>query len=245
MRRFSVVAVAAIFMVAACTGSGKTQAAVPAPTDHVLHLSFMQDPGQPPHPDIYYGGQGLLLTTNTYEGLLAYQGGSADPKIVAGLATSWTASADNKVFTFQLRQGVLFHDGTPFTSAAVKPSLDRRLGVNQGPAYMVSDVESVTTQGDYGVTVTLKDSNSAFLDYLASAYGPKMMSPTALKDQAGSDNAQTYLRTHDIGTGPYTLTDASVGSHYAMKVFDKYWGPQPYFTAVDLPVLTDLSTQQL
>ena len=49
-----------------------------------------------------------------------------------------------------------FHDGTPFTSAAVKASFDRRLAVNQGPAYMVQDVDSVTTQGDYGVTITLK-----------------------------------------------------------------------------------------
>jgi peptide/nickel transport system substrate-binding protein len=247
MRRLSLgaVAVAAMFTVAACGGAGKTQAANPAPTDHVLHLSFMQDPGQPPDPDIYYGGQGLLLTTNIYEGLLAYQGGAADPKIVAGLATNWTASADYKTYTLQLRQGVLFHDGTPFTSAAVKPSFDRRLGVNQGPAYMVSDVASVTTEGDYGVTITLKDSNPVFLDYLASAYGPKMMSPTALSANAGKDFAQTYLQTHDAGTGPYSLTDAKVGSHYAMAAFDKYWGGKPYFTTVDIPVLTDPSTQQL
>ncbi|MCW2643084.1 MAG: ABC-type dipeptide transport system, periplasmic component, partial [Dactylosporangium sp.] len=52
MRRLSVgaVAVAAMVTVAACGGSGKAQAANPAPTDHVLHLSFMQDPGQPPDP---------------------------------------------------------------------------------------------------------------------------------------------------------------------------------------------------
>ena len=59
------------------------------------------------------------------------------------LATSWTASPDNKIFTFKLRQGVTFHDGTPFTSAAIKASFDRRLAVNQGPAYMVSDVASI------------------------------------------------------------------------------------------------------
>jgi peptide/nickel transport system substrate-binding protein len=238
-----VLAVAGILS-AACGSSSANSVSKP-PTDHVLHVSFLQDPGQPPDPDIYYAGEGLLLTTNTYEGLLQYQAGIDTPKIAPLLATSWTASPDNKVYTFQLRQGVFFHDGTPFTSAAVKASFDRRLAVNQGPAYMVSDIDSVTTQGDSGVTITLKDSNSAFLDYLASAYGPKMMSPTALKEQAGSDNAQTYLRTHDVGTGPYMLTDASVGSHYAMKAFDKYWGPKPYFTSVDIPVLTDLSTQQL
>jgi peptide/nickel transport system substrate-binding protein len=211
----------------------------------VLHLSFLQDPGQPPDPDVYYAGQGLLLTTNMYEGLLAYQPGTADPKIIGALATEWTVSTDKKTYTFKLRQGVVFHDGTPFTSAAVKASFDRRLAVNQGPAYMVAGVSSVTTQGDYGVTITLKESTSLFQDYLASAYGPKMMSPTALKEHAGSDHAQTWLQTHDVGTGAYTLADAKVGSHYALKSFDKYWGSKPYFTTVDIPVQTDLSTTQL
>jgi peptide/nickel transport system substrate-binding protein len=216
-----------------------------APTDKVLHLSFLQDPGQPPDPDIYYAGQGLLLTTNTYEGLLQYKAGTDKAELEPLLATEWTASADNKVFTFKLREGVKFHDGTPFTSAAVKASFDRRAAVNQGPAYMVTDIESVTTQGDYGVTITLKAPNSAFLDYLACPYGPRMMSPEGLKKNAGSDNAQTYLTTHDLGTGPYTLTDAQVGSHYGLAAFGDYWGPKPYFEKVELPVITDVSAQQL
>src|SRR3979411_2930690 len=136
--------------VAACGGGGSTKAKVTstAPTDHVLHLSFLQDPGQPPDPDVYYAGQGLLLTTNLYEGLLQYVPGTATPKIEASLAETWKASPDNTTFTLTLRKGVFFHDGTPFTSAAVKSSFDRRAAVNQGPAYMVADVASVTTQGD-------------------------------------------------------------------------------------------------
>jgi peptide/nickel transport system substrate-binding protein len=224
------------------SGGGSTNT---GPTDHVLHLSFLEDPGQPPDPDIYYAGQGLVLTTNTYEGLLTYKTGTATPTLEPALATSWTASPDNKVFTFKLRQGVTFHDGTPFTSAAIKASFDRRAAVNQGPAYMVSDIASVTTQGAYAATITLKDSNSAFLTYLAAAYGPKMMSPTALAAHKGKDNDQTWLRTHDIGTGAYTLTDAEVGSKYQLKAYDKYWGAKPYFTTVELPVITDSSSQQL
>jgi peptide/nickel transport system substrate-binding protein len=242
------VATAGAMMLGACSNSssgGGNASANAGPTDHVLHLSFLQDPGQPPDPDIYYAGQGLILTTNTYEGLLTYQTGTATPTIVPALATSWTASPDNKVFTFKLRQGVLFHDGTPFTSAAIKASFDRRAAVNQGPAYMVTDVASVTTQGAYAATITLKRSNSAFMTYLASAYGPKMMSPTALAAHKGTDADQKYLSTHDIGTGPYTLTQAQVGSNYQLMAFAKYWGPKPYFTTVDLPVLTDSSSQQL
>jgi peptide/nickel transport system substrate-binding protein len=242
----AVLATAALAL-AACgnSSSGGGGGTNPAPTDHVLHLSFLQDPGQPPDPDIYYAGQGLLLTTNTYEGLLTYNGGTATPTLEPALATSWTASKDNKVFTFVLRKGVTFHDGTPFTSAAIKASFDRRAAVNQGPAYMVSDIASVTTQGDYAATITLKESNSAFLAYLACAYGPKMMSPTGLAANKGSDNDQKYLLTHDLGTGAYTLTDAEVGSKYQLKAYDKYWGPQPYFTTVELPVITDSSSQQL
>ena len=200
-----------------------------APTDKVLHLSFLQDPGQPPDPDIYYAGQGLLLTTNIYEGLLQYKAGTDKAELEPLLATEWTASPDNKVFTLKLREGVKFHDGTPFTSAAVKASFDRRVAVNQGPAYMVTDVESVTTQGDYGVTITLKAPNSAFLDYLACPYGPRMISPEGLKKNAGTDNAQSYLTNHDLGTGPFTLTAAEVGSKYELTGVPRILGCQAVF----------------
>ncbi|PRC46912.1 ABC transporter substrate-binding protein, partial [Mycobacterium sp. ITM-2017-0098] len=180
-----------------------------------------------------------------YEGLLQYKAGTEKPELEPLLATEWTASPDNKVFTFKLREGVTFHDGTPFTSAAVKASFDRRVAVDQGPAYMVKDVESVTTQGDYDVTITLKAPNSAFLDYLACPYGPRMLSPEGLTKNAGSDNAQTYLTSHDLGTGPYVLTAAEVGSRYSLEAYPEYWGSKPYFEKVEIPVITDVSAQQL
>ncbi|NMM88797.1 ABC transporter substrate-binding protein [Rhodococcus sp. SRB_17] len=248
-KRRSIAAVAVISAVAltaaGCGGSSGSATASKPSTDHVLRLSFLQDPGQPPDPDIFYSGQGLVLTQNTYEGLLRYKPGTETPTLEPLLATEWTASPDNKVFTFALREGVTFHDGTPFTSAAIKTSFDRRLAVNQGPAYMVSDVESVTTDGDFAATITLTEPNSAFLAYLASPYGPRMMSPTALAANAGTDNAQTYLTTNDVGTGPYSLDRAEVGSHYSLAAYDGYWGEKPYFTQVELPVITDASSQQL
>jgi peptide/nickel transport system substrate-binding protein len=246
LKTMAVVSAAAALTLSGCSGSESGGGAPnAAPTDKVLHLSFLQDPGQPPDPDIYYAGQGLLLTTNIYEGLLQYKADTDRAELEPLLATEWKASPDNKVFTLKLRRGVKFHDGTPFTSAAVKASFDRRAAVNQGPAYMVTDVESVTTQGDYDVTITLKAPNSAFLDYLACPYGPRILSPEGLKKNAGSDNAQTYLTNHDLGTGPYTLTAAEVGSKYELAAFADYWGAKPYFEKVEMPVITDVSAQQL
>ena len=214
------------------------------PTSHTLQLSFLQDPGQPPDPDVYYAGEGLLLTRNIYEGLVKYKSGTASRVIVPSLATSWTKSLNGLIYTFHLRHGVLFHDGTKFTSAAVAASFKRRLEVNGGPAYMVADA-AVTAPSPYTAVITLKSPNSAFLDYLASSYGPMMESPTALVAHAGKDFAQTYLQIHDIGTGPYMLTQAKVGVSYQMKAFAKYWGKKPYYTTVNIPVIDNLSTQEI
>jgi peptide/nickel transport system substrate-binding protein len=238
--------VATLLLVSACAG-GAGGAATPsaAPTDGVLHLGLLDDIGQPPDPDVYYSGNGLALTTNMYEGLVRYESGVDTPKIVGSLATRWEVSGDNRTYTFTLRDGVLFHDGTEFTSAAVKASFDRRLAVGAGPAYMVEDVAAVEAPDDLTVVVRLNKPNSAFLDYLASAYGPRMISPTVLRDQAGQDNAQTFLSTNSAGTGPYRLTVARVGERYEMQAFDGYWGKDPTFTTIDLPVFTDTSAMQL
>ncbi len=232
-------------VLAACGSSGSSSTSSSVPTSHTLALSFLQDPGQPPDPDVYYAGEGLLLTRNLYEGLVKYQSGTASRVIQPSLATSWTVSNGGSTYTFQLRQGVTFHDGTPFNSSAVKPSFDRRTAVNGGPAYMVSDVASVDAPSPYTVVINLTTPNTAFLDYLASSYGPMMESPTALAANAGSDNAQTYLQTHDVGTGPYTLTQAKVGVSYQMKAYPGYWGKKPYYTTVNIPVIDNLSTQEI
>ena len=229
----------------ASMASSSPAGAASYPTSHTLNLSFLQDPGQPPDPDVYYAGEGLLLTRNLYEGLLTYKTGTAARVLEPDLATSWSVSPSGLVYTFQLRHGVLFHDGTMFTSAAIAPDFARRTAVNGGPAYMVSDVTSVATPNPYEAVITLKTPNTAFLDYLASPYGPAMMSPTALAANAGADSDQTYLQTHDVGTGPYTLAEAKVGVMYQLKAFAQYWGPKPFYTTINLPVIDNLSTEEI
>ena len=96
-----------------------------------------QLPGDPGNgatdPDIYYAGQGIILQDNIYQGLLQYKGGTATPTIIPDLATSYMESKNYTVYTLKLRHGVYFHDGTPFTSAAVAPSFARRLAWARAP----------------------------------------------------------------------------------------------------------------
>ncbi|RFA18160.1 ABC transporter substrate-binding protein [Subtercola boreus] len=238
-------AIVPLLALAACSSSSSSTAAKPAPTDGVLTVGLLGDIGQPPDPDVYYANNGLAIVLNTYEGLVQYTNNIDHVDYAPRLATSWTISPDNTVFTFTLRSGVTFHDGTPFNSAAVKASFDRRTAVGGGASYMTAGIASVATPDDLTAVVTLSAPNSAFLDYLASPFGPKMESPTGLAANAGSDNAQTYLQTHDLGTGPYTLTDAEVGTKYGLTQYDKYWGTISPFTTVELPVYNDASALQL
>lgn len=239
---------AATVLVAVTACGGKTSSSggdAKPPTDGVLVLGLNGDIGQPPDPDIYYANNGVAIIQNVYEGLVKYQDGVDRPDIAPALATSWTVNPQNTVFTFTLRDGVTFHDGTPFDSSAVKASFDRRTAVNGGPAYMVAGVQGVATPDARTAVVTLKEPNSAFLDYLASPFGPKMESPAGLVKNAGADHAQDFLSKHDLGTGPYELSKAETGREYDLTAYPGYWGQKSPFTTVRLTVYNDVSALQL
>jgi peptide/nickel transport system substrate-binding protein len=240
-----VFAAATLLLAAACTGSTNKQQANAAPTDGTLTVGLLGDIGQPPDPDVYYANNGLAIVLDAYEGLVQYQDNVDAVTIAPRLATSWTVSPDKKVYTFHLRQGVKFHDGTTFDAAAVKASLARRTAVKGGAAYMTAGVQSVDDTDPNTAVVTLKQGNAAFLDYLASPFGPKMESPAALAKNAGKDDAQTYLQTHDVGTGPYELSAVQTGTKYEMTQFAGYWGTRSPFTKIELPVYNDSSSLEL
>lgn len=227
------------------TGGGGGGGGGAAPTDGTLTVGLLGDIGQPPDPDIYYANNGTAIMINAYEGLVQYANNTDTVKIAPRLAEKWDVNPTNDVYTFHLRKGVTFHDGTPFTSAAVDVAFKRRIAVKGGAAYMVEAVKSVTTPDDYTAVITLNKPNTAFLSYLASPFGPKMESPEGLKANAGSDDAQTYLSSHDLGTGPYQLTTAQTGVKYEMTQYDGYWGQKSPFKKIELPVYTDESALEL
>jgi peptide/nickel transport system substrate-binding protein len=238
---------------AACSSgsssSGPSSNALSVSSSHTMKLAFGADM-QVPDPDIFYEIEGNAVTTSVYEGLVRYANGS--PTIDPALASSWTTSPDGMTYTFTLRPGVTFHDGTPVNSAAAAFSFARRTGVNSAPAYMLADVTSTETPDPLTFVVHLDKPVSAFMDYLASPYGPKLVSPTAIKaNETGvtaaapdGDWAQGWIKTHDAGTGPYQISQFVPGSHYVLTSYPGYWGTKPYYTAVDINIVPDASVQQ-
>jgi peptide/nickel transport system substrate-binding protein len=224
------------------SGSGTNAGGGAAKQSDTINLAFNADM-QVPDPDIFYEIEGNVVTTSVYEGLVRYKPGSTE--IEPAVAASFTRSTDGLTYTFKLRTGVKFHDGTVVDSAAAKASFERRTSVNSAPAYMLSDVASYETPDATTFIVKLKHPVSPFLDYLAAPYGPKLVSPKVLTDHAGKDFAQSWLKTHDAGTGPFTMTEFVPGDHYTLTRFDAYWGGKAQVAKILISIVPDISTQRL
>jgi peptide/nickel transport system substrate-binding protein len=222
------------------TSSGPSGVTAPA----TVNLGFVADM-QVPDPDVFYEIEGNAVTTSVYEGLVRYKPDSS--QVEPALATSYTVAPDGLTYTFKLRSGVTFHDGTTMTSADVKNSFTRRtsLGSVSAPGYMLADVTSYDTPDPLTFVVHLKNPVAAFFDYLAAPYGPKVSSTALLTAHAGGDMAQTWLKTHDAGTGPFTMSDFVPGNHYTLTRFDGYWGGKAAIDQIRIAILPDISTQQL
>jgi peptide/nickel transport system substrate-binding protein len=208
----------------------------------VLRIPYLGDMSVP-DPDIFYDIEGNSVILSSYDGLVTYAPNSTT--IVGDLATNWSISPDRLTYTFHLRAGVHFHDGSPMTSESVKRSFERRLEVNQAPSYMLKPIASMATPNALTFVVHLKSPVNPFIDYMASSWGPKVIGPGALVTHAGKDYGQTWLQTHDDGTGPYELTSFARGRQYTLTRSTDYWGAQPYFSQVLIKITPDIGTQQL
>jgi len=237
--RWMAAAVAAAMMLAGC---GSTEKKSTAGASDVLRIPYLADMSVP-DPDVFYDVEGNAVILNQYEGLLRYAPGST--KIVGSLADSWTVSPDRLTYTFKLHPGVRFHSGAPLTSNAVKAAFERRLDVDQAPAYMLKPVRRMSTPDDLTFVVTLKHPVNPFEAYMASSWGPKVIGPDAIRTHAGKDFGQTWLRTHGDGTGPYKLTQFDRGRQYTLTRNDDYWGTKANFKKVLIKITPDIGTQRL
>lgn len=141
-----------------------------------------------------------------------------DLNIVPMLAESWDISPDGLVYTFTLRQGVKFHDGTEFNAEAVKYNFDRMRDPDF-PSPRKSEINAVDTVevvDPHTVKITLKQPFAGFLSILGDRAG-MIVSPTAAK-KAGLD-----FLNHPVGTGPFTFKERVKGDSITLVRNEDYW----------------------
>lgn len=148
---------------------------------------------------------------------------SPDLKIVPQLATEWSWSDDGKELTMKLREGVKFHDGTPFNADAVVYDVTRSMTLPESKRKSeLKSVEKVEATGEYEVKFILKSPDATLLATLSDRAG-MMISPTAAKEM-GVD-----FGTKPVCSGPFKFVSRVQQSSIVLEKFQDYWNKDNIF----------------
>jgi peptide/nickel transport system substrate-binding protein len=181
-----------------------------------------------------------------YEPLLQYvPDGKGGARIEPLLVEGWRVSNDGRVYTFRLRAGVRFSDGTPLDADAVRWNFERVKAVNKGPAARLAVVDRVEPVDARTFRLVLKAPFAALIPTLTKV--PYMVSPAAQDKAEAGDLAQRWLHDNAIGTGPYLLEGWVRGQQIAYTRNPTYWRGWrgPHAERVVLRLVRESATQRL
>ncbi len=220
-----------------------------------------------------YDNAAYTITENVYETLTYYEGQTTE-KVKGVLAKAWNRSDDFKTWTFYLRDGVKFHDGTAFNASAVKYSMDRGVLINYvdgpfaavltpffkgGPEWMASN----QTQADAdayvngGAVKVINEScvqfnlNTPFPEFekITAFFAMAIVSPSFEISKGGYKindygNSSVY-KENMCGTGPFKFVSWAHEDRITLERFADYWGTKANAERVIIKTVPDLSTRML
>jgi peptide/nickel transport system substrate-binding protein len=186
------------------------------------------------------GIDAAMIMDLVYNGLVRYD--AETNEILPDLATGWETSEDGLSWTFQLEEGVQWHDGYgEFTAEDVKFSIDRVLDPDQGSVYRqeYAEVASVDVVDDYTVRINLSSPNPSFLYKVASNRQGHIVSKAAVEELG---DAATM---NPIGTGAYAFESWIPGEGVELTAFPEYFRGEPTLSGLEFVVIPEESAAEI
>ncbi|MGB8416941.1 ABC transporter substrate-binding protein [Paraburkholderia sp.] len=160
--------------------------------------------------------QTSFVASTLYDTLVTYDDSG---KLLGRLAVSFALANDSKSITIQLRSGIVFHDGSPVTTQDVAYTLDRLKRLGLGIASQIDGYDRTTIHDARNLTIQLTRPDSLFLGALSKVY---ILEAKLVAANAGSDDAQGWLQSHDAGSGPFIFSGRR-NADVVVSQFPGYW----------------------
>jgi peptide/nickel transport system substrate-binding protein len=161
------------------------------------------------------------------------------PKLVGDLASDWNLSDDGLTYTFTLRDGVEFHDGTPFTSADVKATYDRLRNPPEGEVSarqaLFESIDTIDTPDDRTVVFHMKTPDAFMTQNFASPYN-------SIYSKKDIDRPGNWHKDHINGTGPFTFVEYVAGGQWTTKRYEKYHHDDVYLDGTVAYAIKNVTT---
>lgn len=201
-------------------------------------FGFYTDPGIDNLDPATYSGS-FILNKMVFEGLV--EDGGSDG-ILPRLATSWEISEDGKTYTFHLREGVKFSDGTDFNADAVIFNMNRWIGTDSFEGAEAAKVENVVALDEYTVQITYENKAYTILPELTYLTPNRFISPNAV--EVTEDDSFGNV-TAPIGTGQWVIESYETDQEFTLVPNPYYWGEKPNVDRIRFKVITDGSARQM
>lgn len=210
----------------------QTPGMVQAAEQDTLYYSWASNVGRL-NPHLYSPNQ-MFAQAMVYEPLVRYgKGGVPEPC----LAESWTISPDGKTYTFALRKGVTFSDGTVFDAAAVKMNFDavmRNAHLHDWLEF-IAQLDSAEVVDSHTFRMRLKNAYYPALQELALIRPMRFLAPSAFPDDGDTSKGIKAA----VGTGPWKLVEIRKGEYDLFAANEQYWGGKPAFKNLMVRVISD------
>ncbi len=229
--------------------SGAALAATPKDVLIMGHVSDIKtlDPAKAYDTRSYKMLYGVYETLVGYKKIVDAQGNVTYPgDFEPLLAESWEKSPDGMVWTFKLKKGIKFHDGTPFNAQAVKFSLDRAMIMKGGPEWYLTQClepeKSIEVVDDYTIKFNLTKPLATFLPVLAQTVS-MVVSPAAVEAHGGIEPGKIneWMANNGVGTGPFKVVKRTPGEQVLLEANPDYWGGKPQINKIIFKVIQEAS----